>query len=427
MNMVQLFEKKKQGKELTQAEIQYFVEGYTTGAIPDYQASSLLMAIRLLGMTDEETFYLTKAMIESGDVIDLTSIEGFKIDKHSTGGVGDKVTLIVTPIIASLGIPVAKFSGKGLGITGGTIDKLESIRGFKTELSSQEFIDNVNKHKIAVAGQTGNLVPADKKLYALRDVTGTVDSIPLIAASIMSKKIASGADGIVLDVKCGSGAFMKTEEEAKKLAEAMTAIGEKLGRKVVAHISDMDNPLGKMIGNKLEVVEAYALLKGRLEETHADLLEECIIISSLMYQIAAGVDETTAVAAVKKVMEDGSAAAKFEEFIVAQGGDLADIVQNDTTHKVAVKAASEGVVASINALMIGEASVSLGAGRLTKESSLDYDAGIQLVAKKVTASVRMKPLPICIQTVKLTKKQSLKYSKPIQWHKYKLTENASLW
>lgn len=382
MNMVQLFEKKKQGKELTQAEIQYFVEGYTTGAIPDYQASSLLMAIRLLGMTDEETFYLTKAMIESGDVIDLTSIEGFKIDKHSTGGVGDKVTLIVTPIIASLGIPVAKFSGKGLGITGGTIDKLESIRGFKTELSSQEFIDNVNKHKIAVAGQTGNLVPADKKLYALRDVTGTVDSIPLIAASIMSKKIASGADGIVLDVKCGSGAFMKTEEEAKKLAEAMTAIGEKLGRKVVAHISDMDNPLGKMIGNKLEVVEAYALLKGRLEETHADLLEECIIISSLMYQIAAGVDETTAVAAVKKVLENGSAAAKFEAFIVAQGGDLADIVQNDTTHKVAVKAASEGVVASINALMIGEASVSLGAGRLTKESSLDYDAGIQLVAKK---------------------------------------------
>lgn len=382
MNMVQLFEKKKQGKELTQAEIQYFVDGYTTGSIPDYQASSLLMAIRLLGMTDEETFYLTKAMIESGDVIDLTSIEGFKIDKHSTGGVGDKVTLIVTPIIASLGIPVAKFSGKGLGITGGTIDKLESIRGFKTELSSQEFIDNVNKHKIAVAGQTGNLVPADKKLYALRDVTGTVDSIPLIAASIMSKKIASGADGIVLDVKCGSGAFMKTEEEAKKLAEAMTAIGEKLGRKVVAHISDMDNPLGKMIGNKLEVVEAYALLKGRLEETHADLLEECIIISSLMYQIASGVDETTAVAAVKKVLEDGSAAAKFEEFIVAQGGDLADIVQNDTTHKVAVKAASEGVVASINALMIGEASVSLGAGRLTKESALDYDAGIQLVAKK---------------------------------------------
>ncbi|MET4558991.1 thymidine phosphorylase [Lysinibacillus parviboronicapiens] len=382
MNMAQLFEKKKQGQELTQAEINYFVEGYTTGSIPDYQASSLLMAIRLLGMTDEETFFLTKAMIESGDVIDLTSIDGFKIDKHSTGGVGDKVTLIVTPIIAALGIPVAKFSGKGLGITGGTIDKLESIRGFKTELSSQEFIDNVNKHKIAVAGQTGNLVPADKKLYALRDVTGTVDSIPLIAASIMSKKIASGADGIVLDVKCGSGAFMKTQEEAKKLADAMTAIGEKLGRKVIAHISDMDNPLGKMIGNKLEVVEAHSLLSGRQDETHEDLLEECIIISSLMYQVAAGEDEATATAAVKRVLEDGSAVAKFEEFIVAQGGDLADIVQNDTANKVAVKAASNGVVGTINALLIGEASVELGAGRLTKESALDYDAGIQLVAKK---------------------------------------------
>lgn len=382
MNMAQLFEKKKHGKELSQAEIEYFVEGYTTGAIPDYQASSLLMAIRLLGMTYDETFYLTKAMIESGDVIDLSSIEGFKIDKHSTGGVGDKVTLIVTPIIAALDIPVAKFSGKGLGITGGTIDKLESIRGFKTELSSQEFIDNVNEHKIAVAGQTGNLVPADKKLYALRDVTGTVDSTPLIAASIMSKKIASGADGIVLDVKCGSGAFMKTEEEAQVLADTMTAIGEKLGRKVVAHISDMDNPLGKMIGNKLEVVEAFALLNGRMDETHEDLLEECVIISSLMYQVAAGVNEAEATAAVKRVLEDGSAAAKFEEFIVAQGGDLADILQKDTANKVAVKAPIEGIVGTINALLIGEASVGLGAGRLTKESELDYDAGIQLIAKK---------------------------------------------
>ena len=382
MNMSQLFDKKKQGEELSQAEINYFIEGYTTGSIPDYQASSLLMAIRLMGMTDEETFYLTKAMIESGDVIDLTSIEGFKIDKHSTGGVGDKVTLVVTPIIAALGIPVAKFSGKGLGITGGTIDKLESICGLKTELSSQEFIDNVNTHKIAVAGQTGNLVPADKKIYALRDVTGTVDSIPLIAASVMSKKIASGADGIVLDVKCGSGAFMKTPEEAKKLADTMTAIGEKLGRKVVAHISDMDNPLGKMIGNKLEVVEAHALLSGRMEETHADLREECIIISSLMYQVAAGADEKTATAAVKRVMEDGSALTKFEEFIVAQGGDVADIVQNDTAYKVAVRAQLEGTVGTINALLVGEASVSLGAGRLTKESALDYDAGIQLVAKK---------------------------------------------
>lgn len=404
MNMLQLFEKKKQGLALSQAEIDYFVEGYTAGSIPDYQASSLLMAIRLLGMTDDETFYLTKAMIESGDVIDLTSIEGFKIDKHSTGGVGDKVTLIVTPIIASLGIPVAKFSGKGLGITGGTIDKLESIEGLKTELSSQEFIDNVNQHKIAVAGQTGNLVPADKKLYALRDVTGTVDSIPLIAASIMSKKIASGADGIVLDVKCGSGAFMKTEQDAQRLADTMTAIGEKLGRKVVAHISDMDNPLGKMIGNKLEVVEAYALLSGRMEETHDDLLDECVVIASLMYQVAAGVKEAEATAAVERVLADGSAAAKFEEFIVAQGGVIADIVQKDTAYKVAVTASSTGTVETINALLIGEASVNLGAGRVTKESALDYDAGIQLIAKKTTMLLAVIQLLIYIQTTQLVKK-----------------------
>ncbi|MEG0259347.1 MAG: thymidine phosphorylase [Lysinibacillus sp.] len=382
MNMTQLFEKKKNHSPLSEADIRYFVEGYTNGSIPDYQASALLMAIRLNGMSDEETFFLTKAMIESGDVIDLASIEGFKIDKHSTGGVGDKVTLIVTPILAALGIPVAKFSGKGLGITGGTVDKLESIRGFITELTSEQFIDNVNKHKIAVAGQTGNLVPADKKLYALRDVTGTVDSIPLIAASIMSKKIASGADGIVLDVKCGAGAFMKTQEEAKKLATTMTAIGENLGRKVVAHISDMDNPLGKMIGNKLEVVEALDLLRGNLEATHADLVDECVLIASLMYQVASGVDEAVATSAVEKVLANGAAAEKFEEFIVAQGGDVADIVQNTTTYSVAIKAQAAGVVQSINALLIGEASVSLGAGRLTKESVLDYDAGIQLVAKK---------------------------------------------
>ena len=271
MNILEIIEKKKNHHELNAQEIDYFIQNYTNGTIPDYQISSLLMAICLNGMTDNETFYLTKSMIESGDVIDLSSIEGFKVDKHSTGGVGDKVTLIVTPIIASLGIPVAKFSGKGLGITGGTIDKLESVKGLRTELTSEEFIHNVNKHKIAVAGQTANLVPADKKLYALRDVTGTVDSIPLIAASIMSKNIASGSDGIVLDVKCGSGAFMKTYEEAKLLADTMSSIGEKLGRKVVAHISDMDNPLGLMVGNKMEVVEAMELLSGNMNNTHEDL------------------------------------------------------------------------------------------------------------------------------------------------------------
>ena len=382
MNILQIIEKKKNHIALSYEDIKYFIENYTNGLIPDYQISSLLMAIRLNGMTDDETFYLTKAMVESGDVIDLSSIEGFKVDKHSTGGVGDKVTLIVTPIIAALGIPVAKFSGKGLGITGGTIDKLESVKGLRTELTSEEFIENVNKYKIAVAGQTANLVPADKKLYALRDVTGTVDSIPLIAASIISKKIASGADGIVLDVKCGSGAFMKTYEEAQILATTMTAIGEKLGRKVIAHISDMDNPLGRMIGNKIEVVEAYELLSGRMENTHQDLFDECVIIASLMYQVATGKNEEQSTQAVMDVISNKSALAKFNELIVAQGGDLADIHINDTKFKVEIKSAKAGMVDNVNALLIGQISLELGAGRLTKEASLDYDAGVQLVAKK---------------------------------------------
>lgn len=381
MNILQIIEKKKTSIELTEQEINYFIENYTNGVIPDYQISALLMAIRLNGMTDDETFYLTKAMIESGDVIDLSSIEGFKIDKHSTGGVGDKVTLIVTPIVAALGIPVAKFSGKGLGITGGTIDKLESIKGLRTELTSEEFIKNVNEYKIAVAGQTANLVPADKKLYALRDVTGTVDSIPLIAASIISKKIASGADGIVLDVKCGSGAFMKTEETAQLLADTMTAIGEKLGRKVVAHISDMDNPLGRMIGNKLEVLEAIDLLAGNMEKTHADLYDECVTVASFMYQVSTGKSEAEATAAVKATIADGSALAKLYDLIKIQGGDVDDLYQKETKYTVEVKATTAGEVAKVTALLIGEVSVALGAGRLTKESALDYDAGVELVAK----------------------------------------------
>lgn len=376
-----MIEKKKNSVELTEQEINYFIENYTNGTIPDYQISSLLMAIRINGMTDNETFYLTKAMIESGDVIDLSSIEGFKIDKHSTGGVGDKVTLIVTPIIAALGIPVAKFSGKGLGITGGTIDKLESIKGLRTELTSEEFIKNVNEYKIAVAGQTANLVPADKKLYALRDVTGTVDSIPLIAASIISKKIASGADGIVLDVKCGSGAFMKTEAEAQVLADTMTAIGEKLGRKVIAHISDMDNPLGRMIGNKLEVLESIDLLSGNMDKTHKDLYDECVTVASFMYQVSTGKSEEEATAAVKGTITDGSALAKLYDLIKIQGGDVDDLYQKETKNTVEVKAIASGEVAKVTALLIGEVSVALGAGRLTKESALDYDAGVELVAK----------------------------------------------
>lgn len=382
MNIVQIIEKKKNNITLNGDEIKYFVENYTNGHIPDYQISALLMAIRLNGMTDEETFLLTKAMIESGDVINLSSIEGFKIDKHSTGGVGDKVTLIVTPILAALDVPVAKFSGRGLGITGGTIDKLESIKGLKTELTSEEFIHNVNQYKIAVAGQTGNLVPADKKLYALRDVTGTVDSIPLIAASIMSKKIASGADGIVLDVKCGSGAFMKTFEEAKKLAETMTAIGESLNRKVIAHISDMDNPLGLMIGNKLEVVEAYELLSGNMDKTHHDLLDECVTIASLMYELASGLHFEEAKKAVLNVLENKSALEKFKQFIVAQGGDLDDIKMNNTQHTAEIRSEKAGKVVKIDALSIGEVCVGLGAGRITKEDQLDFDAGVELARKK---------------------------------------------
>ena len=382
MNILEIIEKKKTKQELSAEEIDFFVQNYTNGSIPDYQISSLLMAIRLNGMTDDETFHLTKSMIESGDVIDLSSIEGFKVDKHSTGGVGDKVTLVVTPIIAALGIPVAKFSGRGLGITGGTLDKLESVKGLTIELSSEEFINNVNKHKIAVAGQTGNLVPADKKLYALRDVTGTIDSIPLISASIMSKKIASGSDGIVLDVKCGSGAFMKTYEEAKLLADTMAAIGEKLGRKVVAHISDMDNPLGLMVGNKMEVVEAMDLLSGNMNKTHEDLYEECVIIATLMYQISTGKSKEEAEAAVKEVLENGKALEKFKELITIQGGDVADIHLNETKYVEEVKALTSGTVEKVNALLIGEVSLALGAGRLTKESELDYDAGVALVGKK---------------------------------------------
>ncbi|MEG0438246.1 MAG: thymidine phosphorylase [Solibacillus sp.] len=381
MNIIEIIEKKKNRQELSANEIEYFIKKYTANEIADYQISALLMAIRINGMTDNETFYLTKSMIESGDVIDLSSIDGFKVDKHSTGGVGDKVTLVVTPIIAALGVPVAKFSGKGLGITGGTIDKLESVNGFRTELTSEEFINNVNQYKIAVAGQTANLVPADKKLYALRDVTGTVDSIPLIAASIMSKKIASGADGIVLDVKCGSGAFMKTFEEAKLLADTMSSIGEKLGRKVVAHISDMDNPLGLMVGNKMEVVEAMELLSGNMNNTHEDLYEECVIISSLMYEIATGKSKEESLSTVKEVIENGKALEKFKELITIQGGDVSDIHLKETKYSEEIKAVNSGTIERVNALLIGEVSVALGAGRLTKESTLDYDAGVALVGK----------------------------------------------
>lgn len=379
MNMLELIDKKKRNNSLTEEEIQFMIGKYTKDEVPDYQMSSMLMAILIHGMDENETAWLTKAMVESGDVIDLTSIEGFKVDKHSTGGIGDKVSLLVAPILASLNIPIAKMSGRGLGITGGTVDKLESIDGFHVELEADEFIKQVNEHKIAIVGQSGNLTPADKKLYALRDVTGTVDSIPLIASSIMSKKIASGADGIVLDVKCGKGAFMKDLEHASELAETMIQIGESLGRKVAVVITDMNQPLGHNIGNKLEVAEAHDFLSN-YKESEQGLLDVTIAISSKMYQLATGASDEASEQKVLETLSNGAALAKFKEFITAQGGDASDIHAKTTKHEIEVKAGQDGYISLIDAELIGKASLLVGAGRLTKADVLDFDAGVKLVA-----------------------------------------------
>ncbi|MCZ8532261.1 thymidine phosphorylase [Psychrobacillus psychrodurans] len=379
MNMLNLIDKKKRNKSLTEEEIQYMINKYTNDEIPDYQMSSMLMAILINGMNKDETSWLTKSIVESGDVIDLSSIEGFKVDKHSTGGIGDKISLLVAPILASLNIPIAKMSGRGLGITGGTVDKLESIQGFNVELTSDQFIKQVNEHKIAIVGQSGNLTPADKKLYALRDVTGTVDSIPLIASSIMSKKIASGADGIVLDVKCGKGAFMKDLNHATELASTMISIGESLGRKVSVVITDMNQPLGHNIGNKLEVAEAHDFLKN-YKDSEQGLLEVTIAISSKMYQLATGVSEDEAQQQVVETLTNGAALEKFKEFITAQGGDASDINPKDTKHTIEVKAVKGGYINLIDAELIGMASLLVGAGRLTKADTLDFDAGVKLVS-----------------------------------------------
>lgn len=355
------------------------INKYTNDEIPDYQMSSMLMAILINGMNKDETSWLTKSIVESGDVIDLSSIEGFKVDKHSTGGIGDKISLLVAPILASLNIPIAKMSGRGLGITGGTVDKLESIEGFNVELTSDQFIKQVNEHKIAIVGQSGNLTPADKKLYALRDVTGTVDSIPLIASSIMSKKIASGADGIVLDVKCGKGAFMKDLNHATELASTMISIGESLGRKVSVVITDMNQPLGHNIGNKLEVAEAHDFLRN-YKDSEQGLLEVTIAISSKMYQLATGVSEDEAQKQVIETLTNGAALEKFKEFITAQGGDASDINPKATKHTIEVKAVKDGYINLIDAELIGMASLLVGAGRLTKVDTLDFDAGVKLVS-----------------------------------------------
>ncbi len=380
---------KRDGKELMTEEIKFFINGYTDGSIPDYQVSALAMAIFFKDMTDRERADLTMAMVESGETIDLSAIEGIKVDKHSTGGVGDTTTLVLGPLVAALDVPVAKMSGRGLGHTGGTIDKLEAVEGFHVEITKEQFIDIVNRDKVAVIGQTGNLTPADKKIYALRDVTGTVNSIPLIASSIMSKKIAAGADAIVLDVKTGAGAFMKTEEDAKELAHAMVRIGNNVGRQTMAVISDMSQPLGFAIGNALEVKEAIDTLKGEGPE---DLTELVLVLGSQMVVLAKKANTLEeAREMLIEVMKNGKATAKFKEFLSNQGGD-SSIVDNpekmpQAKYVIDVPAKTSGVISNIVADEIGIAAMLLGAGRATKEDEIDLAVGLML-RKKVGDAVK---------------------------------------
>lgn len=384
MRMYDLILKKRHGEELSTEEINYFIENYSNGNIPDYQVSALLMALFFNKMNSRETADLTMAMVNSGDVLDLKEIEGIKVDKHSTGGVGDTTTLVLGPMVAALGIPVAKMSGRGLGHTGGTIDKLESFKGFSVEMPKEKFIENVNTIKLAVGGQTGDLAPADKKLYALRDVTATVDNVSLIASSIMSKKIAAGADAIVLDVKVGDGAFMKTPEDAKLLAKEMVSIGTHVGRKTVAIISDMDQPLGFAIGNALEVEEAIETLKGNGPK---DLLELALELGSNMVVLAGKAKDTDeAKSMLMETINKGTALAKLKEFVVAQGGDASVI--DDTSkfpkakYVLEVRAKESGFVSKIHSENMGLIAMELGAGRATKESIIDLAVGIVLDKKR---------------------------------------------
>lgn len=382
MRMYDIITEKKHGRALSDEEIRFFVDGFTRGEIPDYQASALLMAICLRGMDDHETFVLTDAIAKSGECVDLSSLGERTVDKHSTGGVGDKMTPIVAPIAAAAGAVVAKMSGRGLGHTGGTVDKLESFCGYRTSLSTEEFFDVVRKCGIAVVGQSGDLAPADKKLYALRDVTATVDSIPLIASSIMGKKLAAGSKSIVLDVKCGSGSFMKTPEDASRLAEKMVAIGKRAGRRVAALITDMDSPLGHAVGNALEIREALDVLRGGGPE---DLRAVAIALSSAMVHLALGLSREAAEKLCKEVLSDGRAFAKCREWIAAQGGDPSFCDHPErlprATFALPVLAEREGYLSHTNAEGIGIASVTLGAGRRTKEDVISYGAGILLCKK----------------------------------------------
>lgn len=382
MRMYDILEKKKNGNELSQEEIAFFVKGYTEGSIPDYQASALCMAICLKGMTSKETEALTLEMAHSGDTVDLSRFGSFSVDKHSTGGVGDKTTLVVAPLVASLGMKVAKMSGRGLGHTGGTVDKLKSVPGFRTSLSEEEFLAQVEKAGVAVVGQTAALAPADKKIYALRDVTATVDSIPLIASSILSKKLAAGAHTIVLDVKVGAGAFMKTQEDAVNLAQTMVKIGTSQGRKMAALLTDMDAPLGYAVGNALEMKEAISVLRGK-EKGELRIL--CLALATEMLSLAENIPEKEAAELVKSALDDGRAYEKMKEWIAVQGGDPAYIECPSLFPESSVIAPfyseKEGYLCRMDAEQIGLASLLLGAGRFEKDGKIDHSAGILLKKK----------------------------------------------
>lgn len=388
MRMVDIIEKKRDGKELTKAEINFVVTGYTKDEIPDYQVSALAMSIFFNDMTNEEIANLTLAMAESGEMIDLSAIKGIKVDKHSTGGVGDTTTIVLAPLVAAVGVPVAKMSGRGLGHTGGTIDKLEAIPGFNVEISNEDFIEFVNRDQVAVIGQSGDLAPADKKLYALRDVTGTVDSIPLIASSIMSKKIAAGADAIVLDVTTGDGAFMKNEKDAERLARTMVQIGKLANRQTMAIISDMSQPLGLAIGNSLEIKEAVDALNGQGPE---DLMEMVYVLGSQMVVLAKKAETLEeARKMLEEAIQSGAAIEKFKVMVRNQGGD-ASVIDNpeklpQAKYVIDLPAKKSGVVSEMVADQLGIAAMILGAGRRTKEDQIDFSVGLML-RKKVADSV----------------------------------------
>lgn len=412
MRMVDLISKKRHNIELTTAEIEWIINGYTNKEIPDYQMSALLMAIVFNDMTKAERLALTQAMVNSGDVVDLSAIEGVKVDKHSTGGVGDKTSLILGPLVASMGVPVAKMSGRGLGHTGGTLDKLESISGMKIEIEMDQFIQQVNDIKLAIIGQTGNLAPADKYLYALRDVTGTVESIPLIASSIMSKKIAAGADAIVLDVKFGAGAFMKTLDDAKELATAMVEIGRDAGRETVAFLTDMNQPLGFAIGNALEVKEAIETLSGNGPK---DLEELVLQLASHMVVLAKKAANTEqAYAQLKEKLQNGEALQKFKEFVAAQGGDTSQIENPEllpmASSVIPVTATEAGYVEKIDALSIGIAAMKLGAGRATKEDTIDMGVGVVL-NKKVGEAINQGDVLAYVHTNQADSQEAIEYIK----------------